>query len=154
MFSVVGCSFSKNCLCVEAAPREWKAVHVNRKRFGAESSLITGSRNKKAQPLRGVGVSCGGDCVASRLDPTARVVHRRHDFLRAGKNSRKSTQYRFIVSHQQGTRRGRSGLAVSSKCVVGGTLRDWPDRKATRGEGSSSPDYEWRLRAPEWLQLV
>jgi hypothetical protein len=31
----------------ETSPRGWKAVHVNRKRFGAESNLIAGSRNIK-----------------------------------------------------------------------------------------------------------
>ena len=31
----------------ETSPRGWKAVHVNRKRFGAESHLIPGSRNIK-----------------------------------------------------------------------------------------------------------
>ena len=62
-----------------------------------------------------------------------------------------STLCRFTVSLEQGTRRKRSGLAVSSQCLVGGTLRDWPDRKATRVAGSSSPHYERRFRASERL---
>jgi hypothetical protein len=31
----------------ETSPRGWKAVHVNRKRFGTESPLIPGSKNIK-----------------------------------------------------------------------------------------------------------
>jgi hypothetical protein len=59
------------------------------------------------------------------------------------------TQSRFTLSHEQGTRRERSGLAVSSQCLVGGTLRDWQGRKFTWVAGSSSQDYERRFRAPE-----
>ena len=62
-----------------------------------------------------------------------------------------STQSRFTLSHKQGTRRERSGRAISSQCLVGGTLRDWLDRKAPRVAGSSSPDYERRFRASERL---
>jgi hypothetical protein len=53
-----------------------------------------------------------------------------------------SAQFRFTLLPEQGTRRGRSGWAVSSQCLVGETLRDCPDRKATRVVGSSSQDYE------------
>ena len=62
-----------------------------------------------------------------------------------------STQSRFTLLPEQGTRRGRSSWAVSSQCVVGGPSRDWPDRKATRADGTSSSDYERRFRAPERL---
>jgi len=57
----------------------------------------------------------------------------------------------FTLLREQGTRRGWSGLAVSSKRVVEGALRDWPDGKASRVAGSSSPHYERRFRAPERL---
>ncbi len=39
--------FSRNCACEEAATAVGKVVYVNRQRFGAESNLIAGSRNKK-----------------------------------------------------------------------------------------------------------
>jgi hypothetical protein len=42
-------------------------------------------------------------------------------------------------------------MAVLSKRVVEGALRDWPDEKASRVVGLSSPHYEWRFRAPERL---
>ena len=60
-----------------------------------------------------------------------------------------SAQFRFTLSHEQGTRREWSSGAVSSQCLLGGTLRDWPDRKVARVAGSSSPHYEQRFRAPE-----
>jgi hypothetical protein len=60
-----------------------------------------------------------------------------------------SAQCRFTLLLEQGTRRGLVGRAVSSQCMVGGTLRDWLDRKAARVTGLSSPDYEQRFRAPE-----
>jgi hypothetical protein len=53
-----------------------------------------------------------------------------------------STQFRFTLSTEQGTRQGRSGWEVSSQCLAGETLRDCQDRKANRVAGSSSPDYE------------
>jgi hypothetical protein len=56
---------------------------------------------------------------------------------------------RFTLSHEQGTRRERSGQSVSLQCLVGGALHDWPDRKATRVAESSSLHYERRFRAPE-----
>ena len=40
MSSVVVCGFSQNCTPAQAPTGGWKAVHVNRKRFGAESNLI------------------------------------------------------------------------------------------------------------------
>ena len=130
---------------------------MNRKRFGAESNLIARLRNKKVQPFRDAGVPCGGDCAASRWDSTARVAHHQRDSLRTGKQglSQKltvecprmghlpqSTQYRFTLSPEQGTHRERSCWAVSSQYLVDWTLRDWPDRKATRVARSSSPHYE------------
>ena len=64
------------------------------------------------------------------------------------------TRCRFTVPHEQGARRERLGLAVSSQCLVGGALRDWLDRKATRVAGSSSPHYERLFRASARLFLM
>ena len=56
-----------------------------------------------------------------------------------------STRCRFTVSHEQGTRRGRSGWTVSSKCVVWGLFAigrigrqpGWRDHHARNMNGGS-----------------
>ena len=50
--SVAVCDFSQKCACAEAATEVWKAVYVNRKRFGAESNLIY--RIESNRPAEGV----------------------------------------------------------------------------------------------------
>lgn len=50
--SVAVCGFSKNCACVEAATEVWRAVYMNRKRFGVESNCIY--RIEPNRPAEGV----------------------------------------------------------------------------------------------------
>ena len=93
------------------------------------------SRVSKGRSLPTIAFS---DCLFSKFFQRPRIGH-----------LLQRSQSRFTLSHEQGTRRERSGLAVSSQCLVGGTLRDWQGRKFTWVVGSSSPHYERRFRAPE-----
>jgi hypothetical protein len=59
--SVVVCSFSQNCTRAQAPKGGWKAVHMNRKRFGTESNLMyrIGSNRPAEGVLRGGFMSVG-----------------------------------------------------------------------------------------------
>ena len=103
-------------------------------------SVTSSTKRMGLQALPMIAIS---DCVFSKFRQRPRMGH-----------LLQSTLCRFTVSHEQGARRKRSGLAISSQCLVGGTLRYWPDRKATRVAESSSPHYERRFRASERLFLM
>ena len=62
-----------------------------------------------------------------------------------------STQPRFAVLHQQGTRRERSLWVDASTYLLGAAFFDWLDRKVIKVERLSSLDYDRPFRVPEQL---
>ena len=99
--------------------------------------VTSSARRKRLQALPMIAFS---DCVFSKF---RQRPHKGH--------LPESSLCRFTLSLEQGTRREPSVRVVSSRCLMGGTLCDWPDQKATRVAGSSSQDYERRFRASERL---
>ena len=111
----------------------WKAVHVNRKRFGVESNLIAGSKNKKVPATI---ARCG--CVLRRrlrgqpLGFHRRVAHQRRDFFRTGNRvlARKLT---VECSH----------MGTSLRALSSGSLCRMSKERAEDGQAS-------RFRCSAW----